>query len=467
MSDIAPVLARADENLPSSLEKLFALLRIKSISTDPAYAGDCRQAAGFLADYLGELGFTASVRDTQGNPMVVAHHGCANPQAPRVLFYGHYDVQPIDPIELWTSDPFDPVIRKTENGTEIISARGAADDKGQLMTFVESLRSYKEIYGELPVAVTILFEGEEESGSPSARPFLEANKDELMADYALVCDTGMWDAETPSICASLRGLVGEEVVITGADRDVHSGNGSLVVNPVHVLCDILAGLHDADGAVTLPGFYDGVSETPEDIRLIWDELSQMQTDPLAEYGLSVPAGEKGRTPMEMVWARPTAEINGIAGGYAGDGFKTVIASKATAKVSFRLVGDQDPAKIRDSFRTYIRSRIPADCTVAFAEHGGAPATQLPYDSPLLARAKAALSEEWPKPAVVTGGGGSIPIVGDFQSILGMDALLVGFGLDDDRGHSPNEKYNLTSFHKGIRSWVRILAAMADMPKSAA
>ena len=466
MPDIAPVLSRADENLPSSLEKLFELLRIKSISTDPAFANDCRQAAGWLADYLGELGFAASVRDTTGNPMVVGHHPGASDQAPHVLFYGHYDVQPVDPIELWTSDPFDPAIRKTDSGTQIISARGAADDKGQLMTFVESLRSYKEIHGDLPVSVTILFEGEEESGSPSARPFIIANKDELTADYAMVCDTGMWDAETPSICASLRGLVGEEVTITGADRDVHSGNGSLVVNPVHVLCDILAGLHDENGAVTLPGFYDGVSETPDNILRIWDELSQMQQDPLAEYGLSVPAGEKNRSPMEMVWARPTAEVNGIAGGYAGDGFKTVIASKATAKVSFRLVGDQDPKKIRESFRAYVRSKIPADCMVDFAEHGGAPATQLPYDSPLLVRARAALSEEWPKPAVVTGGGGSIPIVGDFQSILGMDALLVGFGLDDDRGHSPNEKYNLTSFHKGIRSWVRILAAMADMPKSA-
>ncbi len=467
MSDIAPVLARVDENLSSSLEKLFALLRIKSISTDPAYAGECRQAAGFLADYLGELGFEASVRDTEGNPMVVAHHPGATAQAPHVLFYGHYDVQPVDPIELWTSDPFEPAIRKTENGTEIIFGRGASDDKGQLMTFVESLRSYKEIHGEMPVAVTILFEGEEESGSPSARPFIIANKQELTADYALVCDTGMWDPETPSICASLRGLVGEEVTVTGADRDVHSGDGSLVVNPVHVLCDILAGLHDESGAVTLPGFYEGVSETREDVRRIWDELSQMPANLLAEYGLSIPAGEKDRTSLELIWARPTAEVNGIAGGYAGAGFKTVIASKATAKVSFRLVGDQDPEKIRDSFRAYVRSKIPADCSVEFARHGGAPATQLPYDSPLLARAKAALSEEWPKPAVVTGGGGSIPIVGDFQSILGMDALMVGFGLDDDRAHSPNEKYNLISFHKGIRSWVRILATIADMPKSGA
>ena len=457
MSTPQAVLARADENLPSSLDTLFELLRIKSISGDPAHVADCRKAAEFVSSYLNGLGFEASVRDTIGNPMVLAHCPGDSPDCPHVMFYGHYDVQPVDPLNLWDTDPFEPVIRKNAKGVDVISARGAADDKGQLMTFIEALRAYKEVRGGLPLRVTILLEGEEESGSPSARPFLTANKDELKADFVLVCDTGMWDADTPSICAGLRGIVSEEVFITAADRDLHSGGyGGIAANPIHILADMLAGLHDGTGAVTLPGFYDGVDETPSDVAAVWRELEAIQADPLTEIGLSIPSGEKGRSILELLWARPTAEVNGISGGFEGDGFKTVIASKASAKVSFRLVGQQDPEKVRDSFRAYMASKLPADCRIEFKGHGAAPATRLPYDSPVLSIAKAALSEEWPKPAVVTGGGGSIPIVGDFQSILGMDSLLVGFSLSDDNGHSPNEKYDLRSFHKGIRSWVRIL-----------
>ncbi|MEO8241583.1 MAG: M20/M25/M40 family metallo-hydrolase [bacterium] len=460
MSDLTAVLDRADANLPSSLETLFALLRIPSISTDPAHAADCRKAAQYLTDHLATLGFAASVRDTQGHPMVVAHHPGANETCPHVLFYAHYDVQPVDPLNLWTSDPFDPVLREGVNGAQIIAARGAADDKGQLMTFLAALRAFKETNDCLPLRVTVLFEGEEETGSPSARPFLTANSAELAADFALVCDTGMWDPETPSICAGLRGLVTEEIVVTAADRDLHSGGfGGVAANPIHVLADILAGLHDATGAVTLPGFYDGVDETPDDIRGVWRALEVGKNRMLSDVGLRIPSGERGRSVLELLWARPTAEVNGIAGGYAGHGFKTVIPSTASAKVSFRLVGHQDPDKIRESFRLYAASRLPADCQLSFTSHGSSPAVQLPYDSPVLQIAKHALSEEWPNQAVVTGGGGSIPIVGDFQSILGIDSLLVGFSLADDRGHSPNEKYNLTSFHKGIRSWVRILAAL--------
>lgn len=462
MADLDSVLARAERNLDSSLETLFDLVRIPSISTDPAYAADCRRAAQLLADYLAELGFDASVRDTTGNPMVVAHHQGASPESPHFLFYGHYDVQPVDPLHLWTHPPFEPAIRIAEDGEPVITGRGTCDDKAQLLTFVEAVRAYKEVNGNLPARLTILFEGEEECGSPSARPFLEANSDELRADYALVCDTGMWDPQTPSICAGLRGLVGEEVTIYAANRDLHSGGfGGLAANPIHVLTAMLAGLHDAQtGAVTLPGFYDGVEETPADVRQVWEALERSAPSLLAQVGLSVPAGERGRSELERLWARPTAEINGISGGYAGEGFKTVIAAQASAKVSFRLVGKQDPLRIRDSFRAYVKACLPADCRVAFAAHGASPAIQLPYDSPILARARAALSDEWPNPAIVVGGGGSIPIVGDFGTILGMDALLIGFGLSDDRGHSPNEKYNLSSFRKGIASWVRILAAIS-------
>ncbi len=461
MTDVSPVLDRADQNLNSSLDKLFELIRIKSISTDPAYKAECRKAADWLVAYLTSIGFSASVRETPGHPMVVAHHDGATADAPHLLFYGHYDVQPVDPIELWENDPFTPAIKDIGNGRKIITGRGTSDDKGQLMTFVEACRSYKDIHGSLPCRLTILFEGEEESGSPSLKPFLEANAAELKADYALVCDTGMLDAQTPAISAGLRGLVGEEIVVTAADRYLHSGMyGGAAANPIHILADILAGLHDATGKVTLAGFYDGVEETPDDIKAAWKKLDESAETFLADVGLSIPSGEKGRSILELTWARPTAEVNGITGGYTGEGFKTVIAAKASAKVSFRLVGHQNPAAIRDSFRAYVRSKIPADCSVEFHPHGGSPAIQLPYDSALLAKAKVALSDEWPKPAVVIGMGGSIPIVGDFQKMLGMESLLVGFGLSDDRIHSPNEKYELTSYHKGIRSWVRILDALA-------
>ncbi len=393
--------------------------------------------------------------------MVVAHHAAESAGAPHVLFYGHYDVQPVDPIELWEDDPFDPKIKELAPGRKVITGRGTSDDKGQLLTFLEACRAYKAVKGGLPIKVTILFEGEEESGSPSLKPFLEANAGELKADYALVCDTSMWDRETPAIAAALRGLVGEEIVVTAADRDLHSGLfGGAAANPITILTRILAGLHDETGRITLPGFYDGVEETPANIKASWDTLGRTAESFLGEVGLSLPSGEKGRSVLELTWARPTAEINGIIGGYTGEGFKTVIAAKASAKVSFRLVGDQDPAKIRESFRSYVRSKIPADCSVEFHAHGGSPAIQLSYDSPVLTKAKNALSDEWPKPAVVIGMGGSIPIVGDFQKMLGMDSLLVGYGLTDDRIHSPNEKYDLMSFHKGIRSWIRIMEALS-------
>jgi len=462
MTDLSPVLDRADQNLPSSLDNLFELLRIKSISTDPDFKAECRKAAEWLVAYLNSLGFTATVRDTPGHPMVVAHHDAGSADAPHVLFYGHYDVQPVDPIELWESDPFAPAIKDMGNDRKILTGRGTSDDKGQLMTFVEAVRAYKEIKGALPVRITILFEGEEESGSPSLKPFLEANAAELKADFALVCDTGMWDGNTPAISAGLRGLVGEEITITAADRDLHSGLfGGAAANPIHILTDILAGLHDETGRITLPGFYDGVEETPTNIKASWEKLGLTAEKFLGEVGLSIPSGEKGRSVMELTWARPTAEVNGIWGGYTGAGFKTVIAAKASAKVSFRLVGQQNPAAIRESFRAYVRSKTPGDCSVEFHEHGGSPAIQLSYDSPTLTKAKTALSSEWPKPAIVIGMGGSIPIVGDFQKMLGMESLLIGFGLSDDRIHSPNEKYELRSYHKGIRSWIRILDALAS------
>jgi len=456
---LTPVLDHLDANLDASLDRLFQLLRIRSISTDPQFKDECRKGAEWLVEDLKSIGFEASARETPGHPMVVAHHeGPAG--APHVLFYGHYDVQPVDPVELWHDDPFDAKVAERD-GHKVITGRGSADDKGQLMTFVETCRAWKAVHGTLPCKVTILFEGEEESGSPSLKPFLHAHAEELKADFALVCDTDMWDRETPSICTSLRGLVGEEVVIKAANRDLHSGMyGGPAANPIRVLAKILAEMHDENGRVTLPGFYDGVEDTPPEVLASWETLGTTAETFLGPVGLSVPAGEKGRSVLEMTWSRPTCEVNGMGGGYQGDGFKTVIPSKASAKISFRLVHGQDPVKIRAAFREFVSSRLPADCTVEFHPHGGSPAIRLSYDSPFLAAAQKALSDEWPKPAVMTGGGGSIPVVGDFQTILGMESLLVGFGLADDRIHSPNEKYDLASFAKGQRSWARILAALA-------
>jgi len=455
------VLERIDADLDQSLDRLFAFLKIKSISTDPAYKDECRTAADFVARDLSSIGFDASVRATQGHPVVVAKGAGGNGKSPRVLFYGHYDVQPVDPLDLWQDPPFSPRIATTPDGRKIIVARGACDDKGQAMTFIEACRAYKAVTGALPLPITAMIEGEEECGSKHLFGFVRDNAEELRRDLALVCDTGMWDAETPSITTSLRGLVYEEVRLTCADRDLHSGLfGGAARNPIHVLADILSALHRPDGSVAIPGFYDGVPELPADIKADLAGLDLTPEKFLAPIGLKIPAGEKDRMLIELISTRPTAEVNGIVSGYTGEGAKTVIPGKAMAKVSFRLVGAQDPDKIRLAFREFVRARVPADCTVEFGNFSSAPAFNVAFDNPALAKAREALAQEWGKKAVTVGAGGSIPIVSDFKTVLGMDTLMVGFALDDDRVHSPNEKYDLKSFHKGIRSWVRILAALA-------
>jgi acetylornithine deacetylase/succinyl-diaminopimelate desuccinylase-like protein len=463
------VLDRVDRDLQASLDRLFTLLRIQSISTDPAFAPQCQKAAEHVAADLQSLGFQTSVRPTAGHPVVIGKSAtsgngktaAANGGAPRVLFYGHYDVQPVDPLDLWQTPPFEPRIETLGDGRKIIVARGACDDKGQAMTFVEACRAFKAVTGALPLDITMMIEGEEECGSKHLFGFVRDNAAELKRDLALVCDTGMWDGETPSITTSLRGLVYEEVRLICADRDLHSGLfGGAARNPIHVLADIIAALHKPDGSVAIPGFYDGVQELPKDIKADLAGLGLTPEKFLGQVGLKIPAGEKDRMLIEQISTRPTAEVNGIIGGYTGDGAKTVIPGKAMAKVSFRLVGAQDPEKIRSRFREFVRARVPADCTVEFGNFTSAPAFEVAFDSPALGKARAALGEEWGRKAVTVGGGGSIPIVGDFKTVLGMDTLMVGFALDDDRVHSPNEKYDLKCFHKGIRSWARILAALA-------
>jgi acetylornithine deacetylase/succinyl-diaminopimelate desuccinylase-like protein len=315
--------------------------------------------------------------------------------------------------------------------------------------------------GELPVGITVLIEGAEEIGSQHLPEFVEANKDELKADVALVCDTGMWDRHTPAITTSLRGMVYHEVIVRAADRDLHSGLfGGAAQNPIRVLARIIAALHDDDGRIAVPHFYDGVHEIPTQVLEQWKKLNLTPEEFLGQVGLKVPAGEKDRSLIEQIQSRPTCDVNGIIGGYTGEGTKTVIAGEARCKVSFRLVGDQDPQAIMDNFEAFVRERIPSDCSVEFIRHKGSRALALPFDMPALTRAKAALRDEWGREPVTIGSGGSIPIVGDFKRTLGLDTLLVGFGLDDDRVHSPNEKYDLSSFHKGARSWARILGALA-------
>lgn len=454
------VLAQADRAMPESLERLFALLRIPSISAQPRHAQDCRDAAEWLSDELASLGFAARVAETPGHPMVVAHDDSA-PHGPHVLFYGHYDVQPTDPAALWHSDPFRPAIVREADGREVIVARGASDDKGQLMTFIEACRAWKRVHGALPLKVSIIVEGEEESGGANLLPFLKAHADELKADVAMICDTGMPNRTTPAITTGLRGLVGEEVTIDCATHDLHSGMyGNAARNPIELLCGILGKVRDAEGRVTLPGFYDGVTDAPAAVRAQWKTLFPDDAETLAPVGLSVAAGERGYTAVEQIWSRPTFEINGISGGYEDDGFKTVLPARAMAKVSFRLVPGQDPARVREAFRHYVRESLPADARVTFASHGASSGFAVPQDGPYLKPALAALSDEWNVPAVSIGSGGSIPVVAELKEALGVDSLLIGFAQSDDRIHSPNEQYGLDSFHKGVRSWVRVLDRLA-------
>ncbi|WP_119680671.1 M20/M25/M40 family metallo-hydrolase [Indioceanicola profundi] len=460
MSHLDQVLAKIDADLEVSLNRLFRWLEVPSISTDPAYKDHCRAAGQWLAEELKNIGIDASLRETGGHPAVVAH--AKGEGKLRALFYGHYDVQPVDPLDLWDRAPFEPSIITLPDGRKAISARGAADDKGQVLTFVEACRAWKAVTGSLPINITFLVEGAEEDGSKFLPEFIEANKDELKADVALVCDTNMWNQDTPQITSSLRGMVYEEVIVRCADRDLHSGQfGGAARNPIHVLSKIIAAIHDESGRITIKGFYDGVPETPPEVLEQWRGLGLGEAEFLGPIGLKHSAGETDRMLIEQVQSRPTCDVNGIIGGYTGEGTKTVIAAEARCKISFRLVGDQDPEKISANFQAFVRERIPADCSVEFIKHKGSRALALPHDFPALVAARSALRDEWDKDPIVIGSGGSIPVGGDFKRILGLDTLFAGFGLDDDRIHSPNEKYDLKSFHKGTRSWARILAALAE------
>jgi acetylornithine deacetylase/succinyl-diaminopimelate desuccinylase-like protein len=460
-STLTAVLDHADANLTASRENLFDLLRIKSISAQPAHAADCVKAAEWWRDQLTGLGFDAAVRPTAGHPVVVGRlDGPADYKGPHILFYGHYDVQPVDPLSLWHSDPFDPQLVDGPRGKRYV-ARGAVDDKGQTLMFLEALRAWHTAGGGIPARITVLIEGEEEIGSVSLDPFLRENKAELAADIALISDTGMWDAETPAITTRLRGMTYAEVTLKAANRDLHSGlYGGSALNPINALTKILGDLQDENGRIQLPGFYDKVTPISNSQRAQWDALGFDEAAFLGSIGLTTPVGERGFAALERLWARPTADINGIWGGYTGAGSKTVIASEASAKVSFRLVPGQDPDEVMEQFRQFVLDRLPPGATVAFADFARAPGIEVNVDSPHVAAALAALGQEYGKPALLMGSGGSIPVVTSLRAILGVDSLLMGFGLDDDQVHSPNEKFEETCFHHGIRSHVRLLAKFA-------
>ncbi|HET6185053.1 MAG TPA: dipeptidase [Acetobacteraceae bacterium] len=455
------VLAAVDTGLEESRARLFDLLRIPSISAQPAHADDCRHAAEWVRDELRGLGFAAELRPTPGHPVVLGHHpGPAGYRGPHVLFYGHYDVQPVDPVELWHSPPFEPQLVDGPHGKRFV-ARGAVDDKGQMMMFVEALRAWKAAAGEIPARVTVLIEGEEEVGSINLEPFLKANQGELEADLALISDTGMWDVNTPAVTTRLRGLVYTEFTLKAANRDLHSGLfGGSALNPLNAIARILGELKDADGRIQVPGFYDDVTPVSNAQAAEWDALGFDEATFLGKIGLRVPAGERGLPALQRLWARPTADINGVWGGYSGPGAKTVIPAEASAKISFRLVPRQNPDRIVEGLKRFVQDRLPPDAEVVWNFCATGPAIEVPTDSTWVRAAREILGEEYGRPAVMIGSGGSVPVVSSLKRLLGIDTLLMGFGLDDDQVHSPNEKFEQVCFHHGIRSHARLLGRFA-------
>ncbi|WP_341485977.1 dipeptidase [Thioclava sp. GXIMD4215] len=448
------VLNQVDADLDNAMNRLMELLRIQSISTDPACKPEVAKAAEWLVKDLQSIGFKAEIRPTTGHPMVVARHEGAGPH---LLFYGHYDVQPVDPLALWNTPPFEPQIEDTAKG-KVIRGRGASDDKGQLMTFIEACRAYKAATGTLPGNITIFFEGEEESGSPSLVPFMKDNAAELTADLALICDTGMVSPGVPTIAGSLRGMLKEEFTLKGPRIDLHSGfYGGPALNPLREISKLIASLHDETGRVAVDGFYEGVSEVPAEQLAMWKTCGFDEAAYLGGVGMTKAHGEEGYSTLEQQWSRPTVEINGLWGGYQGAGSKTVIPAEAHCKITCRLVGDMDPVDVRAKLRAHLEARVPQDAEIHWdSSLDGAKAAFMDTSRPEFEKARLALTDEWDREAVITGMGGSIPIAGYFKDILGMDAMLIGFANEDDAIHSPNEKYDVTSFHKGIRSWVRIL-----------
>jgi acetylornithine deacetylase/succinyl-diaminopimelate desuccinylase-like protein len=425
-------------------------LAIPSVSADPARHGDVRASAEWLAGYLSETGFpVVEVWETGGLPAVYAHWPAADPDAQRVLVYGHHDVQPAALEDGWDYEPFAP---QEKDG--MIFGRGASDDKGQVLFHALGVRALLAARDDdaPPVSITMLIEGEEESGSPNFAALLEKRKDKLKPDVIVVSDTTMWAADIPSICTGMRGLADAEVTLTGPSRDLHSGSfGGGVPNPAHALALLLAGLHDADGRITLPGFYDDVLPLTEEERALLAKLPFDEQSWLADAGDSgATYGEAGHTTLERIWARPTAEVNGLWGGHTGPGGKTIIPKAAHAKLSFRLVADQEPAKIVESLRRYVAAHVPDGITATVTERGGVRPCRSAIDSPGVAAARRAMQRAFGTEVLFTKEGGSGPEA-DLADILGAPLVFVAVGLDADRIHAPNEYVDLSRLLLGAES----------------
>jgi acetylornithine deacetylase/succinyl-diaminopimelate desuccinylase-like protein len=425
-------------------------LAIPSVSADPARHGDVRASAEWLVGYLRETGFpVVEVWETSGLPAVYAHWPAADPDARRVLVYGHHDVQPAALEDGWDYEPFAP---QEKDGR--IFGRGASDDKGQVLFHALGIRALLAAGDDdaPPVSITMLIEGEEESGSPNFAALLHKRKDELTPDLIVVSDTTMWAAGTPSICTGMRGLAEAEVTLTGPSRDLHSGSfGGGVPNPAHALAALLAGLHDADGRVTLPGFYDDVLPLTEEERALLAKLPFDERSWLADAGDSgATYGEAGHSTLERIWARPTAEVNGLWGGHTGPGGKTIIPQAAHAKLSFRLVADQQPGKVIDALRAYVDANLPAGVTATVTERGGVRPCRSAIDSPGVAAARRAMQRAFGTEVLFTKEGGSGPEA-DLADILGAPLVFVAVGLDADRIHAPNEYVDLSRLLLGAES----------------
>ncbi|MGE0587226.1 MAG: dipeptidase [Cyclobacteriaceae bacterium] len=436
------------DNKDRFLSELFDLLRIPSVSADSRHKADVRKAAEFIKEKLIDAGADlAEVKDTAGHPIVYGEK-IVDPELPTVLVYGHYDVQPPDPLDLWNSPPFEPVVKD-----EKIYARGSCDDKGQVYMHIKAMEIMNK-QGDLPCNIKFMIEGEEEVGSDNLGKFVKANKELLKADVILISDTAIISLEHPSITVGLRGLSYMEVEVVGPNRDLHSGvYGGAVANPINVLCDIIHSLIDENGHITIPGFYDKVADLSEEERKALNEAPFNLDEYKKDLDISDVKGEKGFTTLERTGIRPTLDVNGIWGGYTGEGAKTVLPSKATAKISMRLVPNQVSSEITELFTKHINSIAPSYVKVKVtAHHGGEPA-MTPTDSDAYQAASDAFKEVWGKTPIPSRDGGSIPIVALFKKELGLDTVLMGFGLDSDAIHSPNEHYGIKNFLLGIETIV--------------
>ncbi len=443
------------EHLDRHVTQLCDWLSMPSISSLSEHNGDTRRAAEFIADELRELGLEVELIDTAGHPLVFAQSE-QRPDRKTLLFYGHYDVQPVDPLDLWNSPPFEP---RLEDG--IIYARGACDDKGQLYTHIKALEAYVKEGVELPVNVKFIIEGEEECGGPAVYRYTEENADKLSCDAVVISDTSLYNAETPAICYSLKGLTYMQIDLEGPGADLHSGSyGGTVQNPGNALAEIVAALKDKDGHIRIPGFYDDVLEVDDTERDAFASLDYTDEVLRAETGAPGPFGEAGYTTLERMWARPTCDVNGLWSGYSGEGAKTIVPAAAGAKVSMRLVPNQKPEKIAELFEEYVREIAPPGVKVKVTFLHGAEAVMVPRDSEMIQAGMRAMERGFGKRPVFIREGGSIPIVGTFQDCLKSPVLLLGYGLPNDNIHSPNEKFHVENFANGIRTTAAMLEEAA-------